>query len=297
MLKLRLVYGALMIAAVVGVVIYDGRWRPIYPLFWLLISVIVCVTAFELSRLLQYTPLGTKPWFSQAGCLAIVSSVWPAHLFADRLGQFGIDPLDMTFCAFAVMGVIAFLLAAVEFDGTGSALLGLAGHILVFFYVGILGSFVVQLRWAGTDAADGAMAFFLAVFVAKGCDSGAYFVGRRFGRHKMAPAISPTKTWEGALGGLFAALALAFLLSGLSKWYQMDWPARGAVGTAAFGLVVGLVAQVGDLMESLIKRECKRKDASEHIPGFGGLLDIIDSVLFVGPVAYWFFVGCGPAAD
>jgi phosphatidate cytidylyltransferase len=120
----------------------------------------------------------------------------------------------------------------------------------------------------------------LAIFVPKCCDTGAYFTGRLFGKHPMAPVLSPKKTWEGAGGGLAAAAAAAIGINRLGPVLGSVWAEVG------FGLTVGIAAMLGDLAESLIKRDCGRKDASEVVPGFGGILDVIDSILFAAPVAF-----------
>ncbi len=97
----------------------------------------------------------------------------------------------------------------------------------------------------------------------------------------MTPVLSPKKTWEGLAGGLVTSALIAF---GLNHF----WPVlSSAVSALGFGLVVGTVGSLGDLAESLIKRDCQRKDASAVVPGFGGVLDVIDAVLFAAPVAYW----------
>ncbi len=111
------------------------------------------------------------------------------------------------------------------------------------------------------------------------------------GQHKLWPKLSPNKTIEGAVGGLAAAVAGSFLVAELCRRLlgvgYAPWIIFG------FGIVVGVAAQLGDLMESMIKRDCERKDASDTLPGFGGVLDVIDSVLFAGPAAfaYWLVVG------
>lgn len=290
MLKLRLTYGAIFIASVVGAVIVDGRWQPYFPIFAIVIATIVLVASRELSVMLTQTPLKTIPWVCQAGCLFIVTCNWLPSVCPKWSLQTG--SLGPALTAFTLASMVVFVVAGSRYDGNGNAVLSVAGYVFAFFYVGVLGSFVVQLRWLGPTCGAGSASFLLAVFVAKGCDSGAYFAGRQFGRRRLAPILSPGKTWEGAAGGLFAAAAIAFLIVGLSKWILSDWPPFGWARTLCFGLVVGLVAQIGDLMESMIKRDCGQKDASNHIPGFGGLLDIIDSVLFIGPVAYLFFAFC-----
>ena len=125
------------------------------------------------------------------------------------------------------------------------------------------------------------------IFVPKCCDIGTYFTGRYLGRHRMTPLLSPKKTWEGLAGGLVAAMATALLVG----WLIVPLFRRGAGEAVLFGLVVGVAGVLGDLAESLIKRDCGAKDASQVVPGFGGVLDVVDSVLFAAPVAYWWLRG------
>jgi phosphatidate cytidylyltransferase len=112
-------------------------------------------------------------------------------------------------------------------------------------------------------------------------DTGAYFVGRAYGRHKMAPYLSPKKSWEGAAGGVLASLLTALLLVAL-----LGLPISYA-GAALLGLVGALAGLLGDLAESFIKRQVHVKDAGALIPGHGGLLDRADSLLFTGPALYY----------
>ena len=112
-------------------------------------------------------------------------------------------------------------------------------------------------------------------------DSAAYFVGRTFGRHRMAPILSPKKTWEGFAGGMFASVAttlVATALLGLPISY---------LGAGMLGVAAGIAGPLGDLGESLIKRQVGVKDSGHLIPGHGGILDRMDSLLFVGPVIYY----------
>jgi phosphatidate cytidylyltransferase len=110
-------------------------------------------------------------------------------------------------------------------------------------------------------------------------DTGAYFTGRLLGRHKMAPVLSPKKTWEGAAGGMVAAVLTALGINALG-------PVLHPLAAVGFGLTVGIAGLLGDLAESLIKRDCQQKDASQIMPGFGGVLDVVDAIIFAGPVAY-----------
>jgi phosphatidate cytidylyltransferase len=135
----------------------------------------------------------------------------------------------------------------------------------------------------GPFADLGAWAVLLVVFSTWACDTGAFFSGRAFGRHKLAPAISPGKTWEGAAGGLVAALVMAFALGTLLLRLEPRL-------TGALGLLVAVLAPVGDLGESALKRELGLKDFGGVLPGHGGVLDRFDSLLFTAPVVYYVLV-------
>ncbi len=127
-----------------------------------------------------------------------------------------------------------------------------------------------------------------AAIVVVACDAGAYFTGRAYGRRKLAPAISPKKTVEGALGGVVVGTAAGALLKGC---FDLLWPQLSAsfdwVSVVAFGLVVAIAGIVGDLVESLLKRDARTKDTGTLLPGMGGVLDRIDSALLGIPVMYY----------
>jgi phosphatidate cytidylyltransferase len=112
------------------------------------------------------------------------------------------------------------------------------------------------------------------------CDSGAYYAGRAFGKHKLFERVSPKKTWEGAIGGAVAAVAA---MIGMQQWFL---PYLTIVDAAVIGAIVGVFGQIGDLAESHLKRDAGVKDSSQLIPGHGGLFDRFDSLLFVAPLVY-----------
>ncbi len=147
-------------------------------------------------------------------------------------------------------------------------------------YLGWLASHYVALR--GMDFGREWVIF--ALFCTFMSDSSAYFVGRAIGRHRMAPAISPNKTWEGAAGGL-AGTVLASLF--LQWWLKL--PVSYAE-IALLGAAVSIFGQVGDLVESLFKRNTGAKDSSRALPGHGGFLDRIDSIVFAGVAVYYYVV-------
>jgi phosphatidate cytidylyltransferase len=176
--------------------------------------------------------------------------------------------------------MLLFVAEAATFREPGEAIRRLSLGYWVVGYLGFMTSFFVQLRWLS----HGVAALAVAIFVPKCGDIGAYFTGRAIGRHPMAPTLSPKKTWEGAAGGLAASVVTALLIKAITPDF-LSW-----VSAAGFGVVVGAVAMVGDLMESLIKRDSGMKDASQVVPGFGGVLDVVDSILFSAPVSYWWLL-------
>ena len=114
------------------------------------------------------------------------------------------------------------------------------------------------------------------------CDSAAYFVGRAIGRHKIAPSVSPNKSWEGGVAGVVGAIAAWFA----AKAFLPDLAGVSTVTLIAMGVISGVFGQVGDFAESMLKRDAGVKDSSTLIPGHGGVLDRLDSILFVAPLVY-----------
>ena len=193
----------------------------------------------------------------------------------------------------AVVGALAVLvvlaLAIWERGVTGRPLPASAITVLGVLYTGGMLSFGYAIRYhrfvVPTDRRAGTALLLLPLLLTWATDTGAYAVGRAIGRRKLLPRVSPGKTVEGALGGLAVSVVVAWAYG---KWVL---PAAArlafAPGTALlFGAVVSVAAQVGDLVESLFKREAGVKDSSHIIPGHGGVLDRFDSLLFVLPVAY-----------
>jgi phosphatidate cytidylyltransferase len=275
-LKTRLWMGALLIGLVVGVLFFDpGPWYPFLLTFLVLLASGAC---YELRQLLEP---GQRPplWLTWPGVLAVLAANWTPLLF-------GGDVWGHLAGIFAGVVLLAFCVEMARFRGPSGAVARIGLAIGTVAYLGLLPAFLAQLRWwpalpegAGPDR-RGAAALALTIFVPKFCDIGAYFTGKLLGRHKMSPVISPGKTYEGLAGGLALSAVVALLLN---RWVPLlpgDLPALG------FGVSVGLAGVIGDLAESLIKRDCQKKDASAVVPGFGGVLDLIDSILFAAPVAY-----------
>jgi len=128
---------------------------------------------------------------------------------------------------------------------------------------------------------------FGVIAIVKMCDTGAFFVGCNFGKRKLIPWISPAKTWEGLIGGLATASITAMLLAAANNHWLVDEPTIPLVFAAFLGVLFGLLGQLGDLLMSIFKRDSGLKDASSVLPGLGGVLDVLDSLLIVAPIAYW----------
>ncbi len=162
-------------------------------------------------------------------------------------------------------------------------LAGVGVTLLGVMYIAFLGGFLIATR-VGFEHVPGLstdlLLFFLIVIF--GSDAGAYFAGRAFGKHKLAPAISPGKTVEGLIGGLVAAAGFAALCT---LTFFPELPYRFSI---ALAVVMAAVGVLGDLAESAMKRGSKTKDAASILPGHGGLLDRLDSLLFNAPILYYF---------
>ena len=139
------------------------------------------------------------------------------------------------------------------------------------------GSTVFDSLLTSTHSAQFLLSIFIAVWI---CDSGAYFTGVSIGKHKLFPRVSPNKTWEGAIGGFIFSVG-GFWLS--LHFFGIDIP---LIHIIALGAIIGTIGQIGDLAESLIKRDAGVKDSSAIIPGHGGFLDRFDSILFAVPTVY-----------
>jgi len=148
-------------------------------------------------------------------------------------------------------------------------------------YVGWLLSYLVALR---LDAGRGWL--FLALFATFGSDTAAFFIGRALGRHRLAPRISPGKTWEGAIAGVFGAVIVSLLFT-LPTPLQLPLSYGQAI---LLGILVSIFGQLGDLVESLLKRHTGVKESGNMVPGHGGMLDRMDSVVFAGIVVYLYYI-------
>ena len=197
--------------------------------------------------------------------------------------------------ALVVAALAAELLRGAPFD---KMILSVGATVLGVLYVAMLGGHLISVRtgfaqalpaeaghWVGERIVDKTLSTHLLSFfflVLMGSDTGAYYTGRLLGKRKLAPAVSPGKTWEGAAGGMAASLLAAALAH---FWFFPELPLSAALPLAA---VMNILGVAGDLTESALKRGAKAKDAAQILPGHGGLLDRLDSLLFNAPLIYYF---------
>ena len=279
--------GTALVMLMAGALVLDQRLAPWYPLLLLLVLALAGMASAELLELL---PVGFRPpaWLCYAGVFAIITCNWLPWVLP-AAGALDADPWHWIGGAFVAVVLAAFISQMAAFREPGDSIARIAHGVWLVAYLGLLPSFFVQLRWLDTGGASamtgpidpGTLALALAAFVPKCGDIGAYFTGRWLGRHPMAPVLSPKKTWEGAAGGVMASIGAAVGINRLGPVLH-----HGLLGEIGFGLSVGIAGILGDLAESLIKRDSRRKDASQTVPGFGGILDMIDSVVFAAPAAY-----------
>ena len=266
----RLTVAAIGIPVTVAVTYAGGPW------FAVGLAVLSAVAVWEIGRMLA----------ARGDCFLYVVGVTVAASYP--LAAHYLDPGDswsITLAAVVLLAGVATLRIAPADRPFQTAALTLASAI----YVGGLISFGVPLREQfGTSAVEGTLFFFLPVALTWISDTAAYFGGRALGKRKLSPVISPNKTVEGAVAALLAGPAAAVIYGFVVLPRLGD--SLGVQGLLALGLVVAAAATIGDLAESALKRECGVKDSSGLLPGHGGLLDRMDSLLWSIPAACVFLL-------
>ena len=256
----------IVILPVVILVLVAGGW-----VFALSVAVVLGVAAWEYWRMV------TSGGFQPSALIVIGGVALMAllrYLFDFSGSQFGASAL--------ILVAMAMCTRSYELSRNQPAsdfAITLAG----IFYLGWVGSYLISLR----NLPNGEWWAFIALPAAWIADMGAYFVGRQFGRHQLAPRVSPKKTWEGYLGGIpFAIVGCALLAAAFSGRAPEITPMKGAI----IGLVIAVLAPMGDLGESMLKRQFNIKDTSNLLPGHGGFMDRIDSTLWAAVIGYYMVV-------
>jgi phosphatidate cytidylyltransferase len=267
----RTYLGWLFMVPIILAVVFAGREATIVG-----ITLLALIGFKEFARA---TGLYDDWWMTGAvylGIMAVAASSLVDDPLLDRPGWYGI------FMTLPVYIVSLILMIPVIRNRAKGQLQHVALAILGFIYLGWMFSHVGFL--ANSPHAYGYLLFL--ILAVEGSDVAAFLAGKLFGRRKLRPEISPNKTWGGSLGALAISMALPWLL-------RFSFPHFGAPQLVLTGVIVGIGGQLGDLTISMIKRDVGVKDMGALIPGHGGLLDRIDSLIFVGPLFFhmvrWFY--------
>lgn len=307
MLLWRLILGTILIAALVGLCWLDHHAaRP--GIYLLPLALILSLAgAGELLAMWRRRPDLPRPltWTVYTGTLlTVLAAGAPAFLRDTALGTGPLGLLGWLALGLAVSLLLAMLGEILRYDASGQSTARLAHAVFAILYVGGLVGMLVQLRLLGLNIPDnrarlGLVALLSLILIVKLSDIGQYTAGRLYGARKLAPRISPGKTWEGVLGGMllavlggFASTWLARTALGTGPGVTPRFAADDALGIwAAFLYPLALAAAgiLGDLAESILKRDAGVKDSSNWLPGFGGVLDILDSLLAAAPLAYLYW--------
>lgn len=259
----RVTTSTLIVTLAAIVTFYFPNW-----VFSLLASAMIGVGLLEFFALSEKKGIFVYKYFG-----VIIGMCVPLIIYFQR-GIEGYFTLEPFFLVIACLFI--FVLQFIKRDSS-QAISSIAVTLFGLLYIAWFFSFFVKLKFL----ADGTKLVAFLILVTKMGDVGAYFVGSCFGRHNLIPRISPHKTVEGTIGGLAFSVASAVA----SKAYL---PYFSFTHLIILGFLLGILAQVGDLAESLLKRDCGAKDSGANLSGFGGMLDLIDSLLFTTPIFYFY---------
>jgi len=256
--------------------LFGGRTTPPPGAVVLAASVVIAILAArELAAILTANGIPASKRVVTLAAVAglmvscLVPSTLPAPVAAQVVGTVGAAVLLVALGYYSRHRTVEGAVAAA------------GGTMLAFVYLGLMFGFVAAIR---REHSAWLLLWFL--MTTKGCDTGAFFTGRAIGRHKLILWLSPGKTWEGLIGGIVSSAAIG--AGGLWLLHRAGEAGIPPVWAGAVaGALFAVTGQLGDLVMSLFKRDAGLKDSSRLVPGFGGVLDMLDSPILVAPVAYW----------
>lgn len=260
------------------VAIYFSQVSIFKPIFTTTIALIICTAMWELYQI--YLAKGLNP------AKNIGISFGAIYVFSVALST-QVSAVKMLPELVLLIALISFFLY--YFSKGTSPLLNLSATVFAIVYLAVPLSCMIRIVYFFNDLSiqDGRWWLFYLLAVTKTTDVGAFFVGKKFGKEKLAPYISPKKTWEGALGGFAGAIVASLAIYLFTSIFRIEAFSITLWQSLWLGAGIGVVAQFGDLSESLLKRDGGVKD-SNQLPGLGGMLDIVDSLVFSAPFVYIF---------
>ena len=289
MLRQRLILGPILIVAILALAWLEERFGAgpggVKGMVMLPVGSIACgLGAWELARILREGRV-------QASSRVTITAAVAGFLITGLAPALGTETTGTMLVA---SGAVVVMLAGLgryardeTFDG---AIASIGGTMLAYVYLGVMPGFLGAMRQE-----ESAWVLLWVILTTKSCDIGAYFTGRWLGNRKLIPWLSPKKTWEGLAGGM-AFSGLVGAGASLVVGEMAGGMPFGTLASALLGSLFGAVGQIGDLIASLFKRDAGRKDASRAIPGLGGMLDVLDSLLLVAPLSYWIITRWPPGA-
>jgi phosphatidate cytidylyltransferase len=300
MVATRILFGTLMTFIAVGVIALDAYFAqgwdsvqgtPLWQrllnrggLSTLLVLLLTIGAAIEFNKLLARGGLRPLQAWTVTLAAALVLTPWLTAVFAERVAP----QLDLRITVLLlVAGLIGSAITVIARRRPANGMLDLGAAMLALVYVGLLMSFAVRLR-VSHPGPSGAWVALLWAGVVKFTDVGAFFTGVAIGRTPLTPSISPNKTVQGFMGGIVTGVIIGLLI------YAAVPPVRPCfalisppyVYLLVFAMVMSFAGQLGDLVESLLKRSVQAKDSGALIPEFGGVLDVVDALLVTAPIAW-----------
>ncbi len=268
----RILSGVVFVPVLITLARLGGGW------FLFLVNWILTAAIWEFYALMEAKGVHPSKKVGLAAALVLSTAVYLT----------GVDHLGIFLSAFVLTILVRELFRSQE----AFPIYDIATTVFGVVYVGWLLTHLILLRELprdlGLDASLGGAFVLYTVLVAWCCDTGAFLVGIPLGRTKLLPRVSPAKSIEGAIGGFLAAIGGALLGRAWFAKYADGTPFLTLEQAVVFGTLLGIASQLGDLVESLLKRDARVKDASSTIPGHGGVLDRFDSLLFSAPVAFYY---------
>ena len=273
----RILIGGTVLALVIAGVIL-AQWQWFQPIFGALTALVAAAAQWEYYRLAAHKGARPAIWMGIGAGIFFMAIHW--------FQSVGWLPIGMSALG---LGLAGFVVACFFLIRRDQGIAGLATSIFGILYVIVPFSLLFDLLfyYPARHATSGWWWFFYIVGVPVVSDMGAYFIGKLVGRHRLAPNLSPGKTWEGTVGGVLVGVAFAII------WWLFGMEQIVFWWAVVLGAILAVVGQVADLVESLFKRDAGVKD-SNQVPGLGGVLDVVDSLLFSIPAGYIFlrlFVG------
>jgi len=281
-----MVFPRIITAFVLAPLILITVWFGTLP-FFLLVLGISLLGVWEYCLMAEEGGYPNQLILSIIGVVAILSA-----LFIDGVPRGPLKTAPNTILILVFWAFIVFFREVIRKDDDYSmlrAITTITGVVLIAFFMGHL-LLIRDMRFVeggGFRLAGRELVFFL-IFVVWGVDTGAWFVGKSWGRIPLAPRISPKKTWEGAIGGTVVGCLVGWLSREIFLRYGLS-----VFEALLFSLIIAVTAQVSDLIESLMKRSFGMKDSSQLLPGHGGILDRFDGYIFAAPFYYYLLLGTG----